>query len=150
VETYKVRGCPYFGLDSVGKCLRCCFKSSKAFCFSIPQSTLAEPRNTLNKGRLLSASFIMNLFSAAMQPVSFCTSFLVCGGCIWRIAFILSGLASVPLVETREPSTLPRVTPKNHFSGLSLRLASLILVKVTVRSEMCEAFFLVETMMSST
>jgi hypothetical protein len=33
----------------------------------------------LKRGRLLSASFVMNLFRAAIQHVNFCTSFLVCG-----------------------------------------------------------------------
>jgi hypothetical protein len=87
-----------------------------------------DPRNTLKKGRLLSASFTMNLFSAAMWHVSFCTSFLVRGGCIWRNVFILLGMASIPLVKTRQPITLPRVTLKTHFSGLSLSLALCILV----------------------
>jgi hypothetical protein len=53
-----------------------------------PHSTFVEPLKTLKKGRLLFASFAMNLF-------------LVCEGCIYRIACILSGLASMPLVETR-------------------------------------------------
>jgi hypothetical protein len=56
----------------------------------------------LKKGRLLFASFAMNLFKAAIRHVNFCTSFLVCGGCIWRIAFILSGFALMPLGEIRQ------------------------------------------------
>jgi hypothetical protein len=96
------------------------------------------------------ANFAMNQFNAAMRPTSFCTSFLVCGGCIWRIAFILSGLASMPLVNTRQPITLPRVTLMMHFSGLSLSLASRILAKVSARSGMYEALFLHATTMSST
>jgi hypothetical protein len=87
----------------------------------------------------------MNLFNAAMWPINFRTSFLVYGGCIWRIAFILSRLASMPLVDTKHPNTLPRVTPKMHFSGLSLSMASRILVKVFVRSDMYKALFLLAT-----
>jgi hypothetical protein len=34
------------------------------------------------KGDTFSTSFTMNLLSTAMRPVNFCTSFLVCGGCI--------------------------------------------------------------------
>jgi hypothetical protein len=66
------------------------------------------------------------------------------------IAFILSGLTSMPLVDTKQPNTLPHVTPKAHFSGLSLSLASRILAKVSIRSEMYEAFSLLATTMSST
>jgi hypothetical protein len=54
------------------------------------------------------------------------------------------------LVDTRQPSTLPHVPPKAHFSGLSLSLASRILVKVYLRSDMYEALFLLATTMSST
>jgi hypothetical protein len=46
----------------------------------------------------------------------------------------------MPLVDTKQPNTLPRVTLKTHFSGLSLSLASCILAKVSVRSEIYEAF----------
>jgi hypothetical protein len=56
----------------------------------------------------------------------------------------------MPLVDTRQPTTLPHVTPKTHFSGLSLSLASHILAKVFVRSDMYEALFLLATTMSST
>jgi hypothetical protein len=70
-----------------------------------------------------------------MRPVSFWTSFLVCRGCIGRIAFILSGLASMPLVETQHPRTLPLITLNTHFCGLSLSLALHILAKVSAMSE---------------
>jgi hypothetical protein len=77
-----MRGCPCSGLESVGRCLRYDFRSSKAFYCLGPHSTFAEPLIVLKKGRLLSSSFTMNLFKATMWPVNFCTSFLVCGGCI--------------------------------------------------------------------
>jgi hypothetical protein len=98
----------------------------------------------MEKGRLLSASF-----RAAIWPVNFCTSLLVCGGYICRIAFILAGLASMPFVVTRQPSTLPLVTPKTHFSELILSLPSHILAKVSARLEMYDAFFLLTITMSS-
>jgi hypothetical protein len=120
VETYNIRGWPCSGLDNVGKCWKYWFRSSKAFCCSGSHLTFVEPHSTLKKGRLPSTSFTMNLFSAAIRPSSFCTSFLVYGGCIWRIVFILTRLASMPLVDTKQPNTLPRVTLKTHFSGLSL------------------------------
>jgi hypothetical protein len=56
----------------------------------------------------------------------------------------------MPLVDIRQPNTLPHVTPKIHFSGLSLSLASRILVKVSVRLDMYKALFLLATTMSST
>jgi hypothetical protein len=91
----------------------------------------------------------MNVLSASMRHVSFYTSFLVCGGCIWTIALILLELASIPLVQTRQPNTLPHVILKTHFSELSSRLALHISVKVSVRSEMYDSFFLLVTTISS-
>jgi hypothetical protein len=61
----------------------------------------------VKNGRLHSASFAINQFNAAILPVSFWTSFLVCGGCILVMALILSGFASMPFVETKHPNTLP-------------------------------------------
>jgi hypothetical protein len=98
-----------------GKCWRYCFRSSNALCCLGPHSTFVEPLNMLKKGRLLLASFPINLFRAAMWHVNFCTFFLFCGGCIWGLAFILSGLALMPLVEIRQPSTLPLVIPKTFL-----------------------------------
>jgi hypothetical protein len=69
----------------------------------------------LKKGRLFSASFVMNLFSVVMRPINFCCSFLVYGGCTWMIALILLGLALISLVETKHPNTFSLVTPKTHF-----------------------------------
>jgi hypothetical protein len=148
-KTYNMRCRPCSGLDNVGKCRRYFLRSSRAFCCSGPHSTFVEPHSTLKKGRLLSASFAMNLFSPAIWPASFCTSFLVFGGYIWRITFILSGLASMLFVDTKQPNTFPRVTLKIHFSELSLSLASHILEKVSVKSKMYEAFSLLSTTMSS-
>jgi hypothetical protein len=91
VEMYNMRGWTCSGLDSVGRCWRYYFRLLKAFCYSSPHSTFVEPLNMLKKGRLLSASYVMNLFKAGMWPVNFCTSFLVCRGCIWRMALIFFG-----------------------------------------------------------
>jgi hypothetical protein len=71
----------------------------------------------VKKGKLRYASFAMNRFRDAMRPVSFCTSFLFCGGCIYVIALILSGFASMPFVETKHLRTLPLVILYMHFLG---------------------------------
>jgi hypothetical protein len=100
-EMYKMSGCPYSGLDSVGKCSTLFFISSKAFCCSTPQSTFPEPLSIAKNGRLHSASFDINQFNDGIRPVSFWTFFLLYKGCISISALILSGLASVPFVETK-------------------------------------------------
>jgi hypothetical protein len=88
----------------------------------------------VKNGRLRSASFEMNRFSEAIRPVSFYISFLLCGGCIWVIALILSGFASIPFVDIRHPRTFLFVTPNTHFSGFNLSLASHMFVKVSAKS----------------
>jgi hypothetical protein len=52
------------------------------------------------------------------------------------MALILSGFASMPLVETRQPRTFPFVIPNTHFSGLSLSLSLHMFTKVSTRSVM--------------
>jgi hypothetical protein len=89
----------------------------------------------VKKGKLRSASFDMNRLSDAIQPMSFCTSFLLYRGCICMTALILSWFASMPLVETKQPWTFPFMIPNMHFSELSFNLASRIFVKVSARLE---------------
>jgi hypothetical protein len=90
--------------------------------------------STLKNGKLCSANFAMNRLSAAILPVSLYTSFLDPGGFMWTIAFILSGLASIPFNDTKQPKTLPLCTPNTHFSGLSFSYALRMLVKVSAKS----------------
>ena len=91
---------------------------------------------TLKSGKLRSTESMMNLFRAAILPVSFCTSLIDCGSSMLQRAAILSGLVSMPLVETRHPRTFPLWTPKTHFLGLRLRFASQRFAKVSARSDM--------------
>jgi hypothetical protein len=110
------------------------FNALKASCCSDPHSNAPEPLNTLKKGRLHSAIFAMNLFRAAILPVNFCTSYLDFRGFVQTIAFILSGFASIPLTETKQPSTLPLLTLNTHFSRLSFNCALRMVAKVSARS----------------
>jgi hypothetical protein len=55
----------------------------------------------VKKGKLHSTSFDMNQLSDAIHPVSFYTSFVLYGGCIWMMSLILSGFASMSFVETK-------------------------------------------------
>jgi hypothetical protein len=61
----------------------------------------------------------MNLFKAAMHPVSFCTSLMQVGDFILVMAEIFSGLASMPQWLMMKPSSFPEGTPKTHLFGLS-------------------------------
>jgi hypothetical protein len=61
----------------------------------------------------------MNLFRAAMHPVSFCTSLMHVGAFMHVMTEIFSGLASIPWWLMMKPSSFPDGTPKTHLFGLS-------------------------------
>jgi hypothetical protein len=61
----------------------------------------------------------MNLFKAAIHPVSFCTSLMLVGAFILVMAEIFSGLASMPRWLMMKSSSFPEGTPKTHLFGLS-------------------------------
>jgi hypothetical protein len=88
-----------------------------------PHLNFWELQRTLKNGKLRSAEHGMNLFRAAILPVSFCTSLIVSGSSMLQRAAILSGLALLPFVETRHPRTFPLCTPKTLFLELRLRFA---------------------------
>jgi hypothetical protein len=110
------------------------FSASKASCCSVPHSKEPEHLNTLKKGKLRSAIFAMNKFSATIFPVNLCTSFQDPRSFMWTIAFILSRLALIPFSDTRQPSNLPILTPNMHFSRLSFSCALCMLVNASARS----------------
>jgi hypothetical protein len=73
----------------------------------------------LKKGSPRSPSFEINLFKAAMHPVSFRTSLMHVGAFMLVMAEIFSGLASMPRWLMMKPSSMPEGTPKTHLFGLS-------------------------------
>jgi hypothetical protein len=92
----------------------------------------------------------MNLFRAAMHPVSFCTSFMHVGAFMLVMAEIFSGLASLPRWLMMKPSSLPDGTPKTHLFRLSFQRYYRRDAKVSSRSAMSVLEFLVLTTTSST
>jgi hypothetical protein len=56
----------------------------------------------------------MNLFKAAMHPVSFCTSLMQVKAFILVMVEIFSGLASMPRWLMMMPSSFPEGTLKTH------------------------------------
>jgi hypothetical protein len=92
----------------------------------------------------------MNLFRAAMHPVSFCTSLMHVGAFMLVIAEIFSGLALMPRWLMMKPSSLPDGTPKTHLFRLTFQRYSHRYAKVSSGSAMSVLEFLVLTTMSST
>src|SRR6266508_3199851 len=78
----------------------------------------------------------MKWLSAAMQPVSFCTSFSLVGEFILKISLSFFGLASMPWYDTMKPSNFPEGTPKTHFLGFNFHLKHLKFRNVSDRSDM--------------
>jgi hypothetical protein len=92
----------------------------------------------------------MNLFKAAMHPVSFCTSLMLVGAFMLVMAKIFSGLVSMPRWLMTNPSSLPDGTPKTHLFGLGFQQYYHKDAKVSSRSVMRVSEFLVLTTTSST
>jgi hypothetical protein len=92
----------------------------------------------------------MNLFRAAMHPVSFCTSLMHVGAFMLVMVEIFSGLPSMPRWLMMKPSSLPDGTLKTHLFGWSFQRYSRRDAKVSSRSAMSVLEFLVLTTMSST
>src|SRR5881394_982700 len=78
----------------------------------------------------------MKRLSAAMQPVSFCTSFKAVGEFILNMSMSFFGFASMPRYDTMKPSNFPEGTPKTHFSGFNFHLKHLKFVNVSDRLDM--------------
>ena len=92
----------------------------------------------------------MKWLRAARHPITLCTPLRSRIGPMLVMAETFSVLASMPRSETMNPKSMPRGTPKTHFSGLSLMPFSLRHLKAIFRSSMRSLAFLDLTMMSST
>src|SRR3954470_12278713 len=108
------------GATSIGVEDRYLFKSCSAASASGVHCMGPAFFKILKKGRARSADLEMNRLRAATHPASFLTSLTRLGASICSMALILSGLASIPLCDTKNPRSLPEGTPKTHFSGFSL------------------------------
>jgi hypothetical protein len=82
--------------------------------------------------------------------MTLCTPFKSLIGSMLVMAAIFSGSASMPHSETMNPRSMPRGTPKTHFSGLSFTPFALRHLNVVSRSVRRSEAFLVLTTMSST
>jgi hypothetical protein len=92
----------------------------------------------------------MNLFRAALHPVSFCTSLIVAGASMSVMAVIFLGLASIPRFLMMNPSNFPDGTPNMHFVGLSFHQNFRKLLNVSSNSAIRSSRFLVLMTTSST
>jgi hypothetical protein len=92
----------------------------------------------------------MNLFRAAIHPVSFCTSLIVAGASMPVMAMSFTGLASIPRSLMINPSNFPYGTPKTHLVGLSFHQNLRRLPNISSKSAIRLLGFLVLMTTSST
>jgi hypothetical protein len=92
----------------------------------------------------------MKRLRAARHPMTLCTPCKSLMGPMLMMATIFSGLALMPHSETMNPRSMPRGTPKTHFSGLSFTLFAFRHLNVTSRLERRSEAFLILTTLSST
>ena len=106
--------------------------------------------DTLKNGKHLSVAFETNLLRSATHLVRLSTSLIFFGNSMFRISWILSRFASIPLYETIKPRNFLDATPKAHLLGSSFILYRLSILKVSWRSSMCYVSLVLLTSMSST
>ena len=85
-------------------------------------------------GGPFSPSRLTNRLRDAKHPANFCTSFRHFGRDMFWMAEILHGLASIPRLDTRKPSSFPAGTPKVHLVGFNFNRYLLRLSNVSLRS----------------
>jgi hypothetical protein len=109
---------------------------SNAFCVSSVQRKESDFFSNLCKGSPHSPRRDTKRLRVARHPMSHWTSLTFLTWTIPAMAEILCRLASMPRLVMMYPRSLPWGTPKVHFSGFSLMLKCLRLVKVSSRSRM--------------
>ena len=149
IARYKDNSSPSFDLERSGGVLRYYLSSSKAIQHSSIHSKLFICLITLKKGRHLLVDREINLLRAAMRLAKRCTSFVVQGGYMSKMAQTFSGFASIPRHETMNPRNLPEATPKAHLARLSFILYFRRVWNVSAKSETCSTAFWLFTSMSS-
>jgi hypothetical protein len=134
----------------MGALVRSAFKFPRASSASGVQEKRSVFLKRQYKGRPLSPRREMKWLKAARHPMTLCTPFKSLIGPMLVMAAIFSGLASMPRSKTMNPRSMPRGTPKTHFSGLSFSPFVLRHLNVVSRSERrSEAFFVLTTMSST-
>ena len=78
--------------------------------------------NVLKNCRHLSVAFNINLLRAATLPFKLCTSLMLLGCSISKMARIMLGFASMHCYETMKPRNLPDKTLNAHLLRLSFML----------------------------
>jgi hypothetical protein len=120
----------------IGGLERYLFSSAKTLSVSGVHSKFPVRFTSLKKGRDFSPLLAMKRPRAAMHPATRCISLRLHRGRISSMALTLSGFASIPRCDTRNPNSLPDGTPKAHLAGLSLMFTFLRLANVSSKSLM--------------
>ena len=89
--------------------------------------------NVRKKDLNLSVNQAMKRPSVARRPMRRCSSFLQLGADVSMIAWIWSGLTSIPLCVTMNPKNLLALTPKAHLAEFNFILYAFIKQKVSSR-----------------
>ena len=126
------------------------FRSSKACRYTSDQEKSFICLKVLKNGRHLSADLEINRLSAAILPFNCYTSFFMFRCFMSMIAFIFSGLASIPRCETRNPRNFSEVTPNVYLVGFNLIWCRRSMLKASSRSQIWFEVWVLFTNMSST
>lgn len=104
-------------LNSVVNSIRQALNDSKVALCSYTKMKSFAPCKVLRKGRLCSTEHEINLLRDAIWPIRFQMSLTIQGVLMSIISFILLGLASMPLCETKYPRFFPIEPQRCNFLG---------------------------------
>jgi len=93
---------------------------SRAYWASGVPEKCSDFLSNLYRGSPFSPRWEMKRLGEARHPITLCTPFMLWIGLMFVMAETFSGLALIPHSDTMNPRSMPRGTPKTHFSGLSL------------------------------
>src|SRR3954469_9890115 len=110
-----------FGLGAarIGAWVSCFLSDSRASSATLSQTKLSDFRRSRYRGIAISPSRLMNRLRAATHPVIRWTPLIDADFWRFMIDLIFSGFASMPLLDTMYPRSLPAGTPKVHLAGFN-------------------------------
>ena len=122
IERYKYKGCPNSGLHKIEGLERYSLNSWNTTSHYDVHLKLFSFLNNAKKGSTFQADATKNLEKEAILPINHWTSLTKVELFISKIAWHLSGFASIPLYMSIKPKNFPASIAKTHFCGFNLNL----------------------------
>jgi len=136
-EIYKRSLLPGAGFCRMGVDDTVAFIATKASSHSLLHWNLSIFFNVFTIGLIFFANLGKNRDRHVSLPTRLCTSFMVVGLCVSKMAKHFSGLAFIPLWVSMKPQNFPPSTPNTYFARFNLMLYLRSRLNTSFRSGRC-------------